>query len=79
MRYVFRKKLNYPYDNPLIQSEAKGTHAITPERMGAPYDWTIIQRTSAVCSNCGCGSTIQPRSAGDYISATEQILRGLES
>ena len=41
MRYVFRKKLNYPYDNPLIQSEAKGTHAIALERMGAPCDWMI--------------------------------------
>ena len=39
MRYVFRKKLNYPYDNPLIQSEAKGTHAITPDLMGGPCDY----------------------------------------
>ena len=42
MRYVFRKKLNYPYDNPLIQSEAKGTLAITPERMGPHAISTIL-------------------------------------
>lgn len=29
---------NRPIDDPLIQLEAKGTHAITPERMGSPYD-----------------------------------------
>jgi hypothetical protein len=38
MRYVFRKKLNYPYDNPLIQSEAKGTLALARNRNGSPYD-----------------------------------------
>ena len=36
MRYVFRKKLNYPYDNPLIQSEAKGTLCVTYDAEGYP-------------------------------------------
>ena len=34
MRYVFRKKLNYPYDNPLIQSEAKGREYTTEQSLG---------------------------------------------
>ena len=41
--HVFIKELHNrladPFANPMIHLETKGTHAITRNRIGPPYDW----------------------------------------
>jgi len=39
---ILLKILAKPINNPMIQLEAKGTHAITPERMGGPLIRELI-------------------------------------